>query len=364
MKIAIIGTRGIPNQYGGFEQFAEYLSAGLVAKGDFVTVYNSHDHSYQESEWKGVKIVHRKDPEKRLGKIGQFIYDLNCIRHARKENFDIILQLGYTSSSVWGWLLPRKKSIVATNMDGLEWKRTRYSEPVKRFLQYAEKLAIRYSHHLIADSVGIQKYLREKYRADSIFIPYGADLFKTPNNTHLAKYELQEYSYNMLIARLEPENSIETILDGVVLSGTTQPFLVIGKHTTSFGEYLKNKFIESKNIRFIGGIYDIRILDSLRHFSNLYFHGHTVGGTNPSLLEAMASQALICAHNNIFNSSILEDDAFYFDTAEDVSILIKKEKKTENFQKIKANEIKITNTYTWQNIIQQYRDYFETILRK
>ena len=105
----------------------------------------------------------------------------------------------------------------------------------------------------------------------------------------------------MLIARLEPENSIEVILDGVAIANGDKPFLVIGKHETKYGEYLKSKFKNQPNIKFIGGIYDINKLNNLRYYSNLYFHGHTVGGTNPSLLEAMASNSLICANNNPFN---------------------------------------------------------------
>src|SRR5215212_11623109 len=115
MKIAILGTRGIPNSYGGFEQFAEYLSLGLIDKGHEVTVYNSHNHSYQEEIWNGVKIVHCYDPEYLIGTAGQFIYDLNCILDCRKKNFDIILQLGYTSSSLWLKLLDKNKFIVTTN---------------------------------------------------------------------------------------------------------------------------------------------------------------------------------------------------------------------------------------------------------
>jgi len=364
MNIAIIGTRGIPNHYGGFEQFAEYLSAGLVEKGNSVTVYSSHNHPYKQIEWRGVKIIHRNNPENRLGKIGQFIYDLNCILDARRNNYDIILQLGYTSSSIWGWLLPRKKSIVTTNMDGLEWKRTRYTKKVRRFLKYGEKLAVNHSDYLIADSVGIQNYLKQQYQKDSIFIPYGADLFKSPDSSCLERYNVKEYNYNMLIARLEPENSIEMILDGVVLSATNEFFLVIGKHETKFGRYLKRKYDGNNNIRFTGGIYDINVLNNLRHFSNLYFHGHTVGGTNPSLLEAMSSQALICAHNNIFNASILENDAFYFESANDISELIRQQKKNGNSQKIRANEEKINTRYMWGNIIQQYLEHFEDILSK
>ncbi|WP_443939718.1 DUF1972 domain-containing protein [Pedobacter sp. MW01-1-1] len=364
MKIAIIGTRGIPNYYGGFEQFAEYLSLGLVEKGHQVTVYNSHSHPYQKSNWKGVEIVHCKDPEDKIGTAGQFIYDLNCILDTRKKNFDIILQLGYTSSSVWGWLLPRKKSIVTTNMDGLEWKRTKYSRKVQRFLQYAEKLGVKYSDHLISDSIGIQSYLKDKYKVDSDFIPYGAHLFQNQDALALTAYKVEPYQYNMLIARLEPENSIEVILDGVAQTKSNKPFLVIGKHETTYGEYLKNKFREVENIRFVGGVYNIETLNNLRHYSNVYFHGHTVGGTNPSLLEAMASQSLICANDNIFNKSILGEDALYFTTSQDVEDILLGTNKHNYRGYIANNEQKIKEVYDWNIIVDQYETHFMGIMEK
>ena len=136
MKIGILGTRGIPNFYGGFEQFAQYLSEAFVKKGHEVHVYNSHTHPYEKNEWNGVKLIHCYDPENTIGTVGQFIYDLNCILDSRKREFDIILQLGYTSSSVWNWIFP-KKSIIMTNMDGFEWKRSKYSKPVQQFLLFA-----------------------------------------------------------------------------------------------------------------------------------------------------------------------------------------------------------------------------------
>jgi len=362
MRVAIIGTRGVPNFYGGFEQFAEYLSSSLIEKGHQVTVYNSHDHPYQQDNWKGVQIIHCFDPEDKIGTIGQFIYDFNCILDARRRKFDVILQLGYTSSSVWGWLLPRKKCVVTTNMDGLEWKRTKYTKPVQSFLKWAEKLAVRYSDHLIADSIGIQKYLKTKYQKEAIYIPYGATVFEKPDDSCLADYGLHKFQYNMLVARLEPENNIETILDGVVAANTNIPFLVIGKHETVFGEYLKNKYSHMASIRFLGGMYDMYLLNNLRHYSNIYFHGHTVGGTNPSLLEAMASQCFICAHNNIFNRSILGEDAFYFKNATEIAEVLKKEFKIDYFHLVRKNEEKIRLYYSWPKIVEQYLIHFKKIL--
>lgn len=365
MKIAILGTRGIPNYYGGFEQCAEYLALGLVKKGFEVIVYNSHNHPYQEKELNGVQIVHCYDPEHRLGTAGQFIYDLNCILDVRKRNCDIILQLGYTSSSIWGWLIP-KKAIVTTNMDGLEWKRTKYSAKVKKFLRRAESLGVRYSDFLISDSIGIQNYLRATYKKDSVYIAYGATLLNSGNVEVIKKYNLKPYEYDMLIARLEPENSIEIILDGVAEANLSRPFLVVGTHETSYGSYLKNKFISNSQIQFIGGVYDITILNNLRYYSNLYFHGHTVGGTNPSLLEAMASNSLICANENDFNRYILGNDALYFkDKKEVANHLISINYENDYYQTmLNENRKKIRDIYDWEHIIEQYANHFEDILKQ
>ncbi|WP_405294415.1 DUF1972 domain-containing protein [Algibacter sp. Ld11] len=354
MKIAIIGTRGIPNYHGGFEQFAEFFSVFLAEQGHDVFVYNSNTHPYRENLYKGVNIVHCYDPENKMGAAGQFIYDLNCILDSRKQGFDVILQLGYTSSSIWHWLLP-KNSIIVTNMDGLEWKRSKYSKKVQRFLLYAEKLAIKSSDYLVSDSIGIQEYIKSKYEKKSKYIAYGADVFLTPNKDVLNKYDVKNHEYNMLIARLEPENNIEIILDGVNESSEQTPFLVIGKHDVNkFGTYLKEKYEHNTNIRFIGGIYNLEELNNLRYFSNLYFHGHSVGGTNPSLLEAMASNSLIIANDNIFNKSILNEDAYYFNTPKDVSGFIEKLKKQDNINLLEQNTKKIQNKFSWNLINNEY----------
>ncbi len=237
MKIAILGTRGVPNHYGGFEQFAEFFSVYLAAKGHQVYVYNSHNHPYQEKTFKGVSLIHCYDPEFKIGTAGQFIYDLNCILDSRKRSFDIILQLGYTSSSVWYFLLP-KRPLIVTNMDGLEWKRTKYSKAVQNVLKFAEKLAVKSSDYLISDSLGIQKYITEKYNKPSTYIAYGAHVFEHPEEEILKEYDVEKYEFNMILARLEPENNIETILDGIVLGNNQATILVIGNHNTKFGDYL------------------------------------------------------------------------------------------------------------------------------
>ena len=362
MRIGIIGTRGIPNNYGGFEQFTEYLSVGLVDKGCEVDVYNAHNHPYQESTWKGVNIIHKYDPEFKYGAVGQFIYDLNCIKDSRKRNFDIILQLGYTSGSIWGRFLPTQSKII-TNVDGIEYSREKYNWGVKVFLKYAEKLAVKYSDHLVADSVIIKKHFEDKYKIEPVFIPYGADIFESPDISQIKKLGLKPDEYSLLIARFQPDNNIETIIQGILNSKSTNPLLVIGNYNNTFGKYLFKKY-RSDKIRFAGGIYDIDLLNNLRYFSNIYFHGHSAGGTNPSLLEAMASSALICAHNNPFNKSVLNNNAFYFSNEDDIAKLINSKPKKDLFsQFIDKNLLQIEEQYSKKKIINDYYSLFKNELR-
>ncbi len=363
MKIAIIGTRGIPNHYSGFEQFAEFFSVFLVEKGHDVYVYNSHNHLYQEKTFKGVNLIHQHDPEYKLGTFGQFIYDYNCIMDSRKRDFDIILQLGYTSNSIWFFLLP-KKPIIITNMDGLEWKRSKYSKPVQQFLKFAERLAVYSSDYLVSDSLGIKTFLIDKYNKESTYIAYGAHPFLKPDETVISNYDVTKHNYNMIMARFEPENNIETILDGMVLVDHETTVLVIGNHNTKYGKYLKDKFKLHPFIRFIGAEFDINKLNNLRFFSNFYFHGHSVGGTNPSLLEAMASRAFIIAHNNHFNKAILKENGFYFSNPTDVKNILNKIKKNDNLQLVQNNFDAIENEFNWDKINGEYLQLFEECISK
>ena len=357
LRIAILGTRGIPNHYGGFEHISEYVSEGLVKKGHSVTVYNSHNHPYTANNWNGVDIVHCYDPEHLIGTAGQFAYDFNCLMDARKRKFDVVLLMGYTSSSVWGMLYPPKSTII-TNMDGLEWKRTKYSKPVQQFLKYAEKLAVKHSQFYISDSLVIKSYLKGKYDINSKYIPYGADRFTEQEREEYEKSEALKEDYFLLMARMEPENNIETILEGFSNSNSRKNFKVLGDTSNKFGQFITQKFKSDDRIQFKGSIFNTPAVRSLQNNSYLYFHGHSVGGTNPSLLEAMASEALIAAHNNPFNRAVLHSDAFYFNNANDVRGLVENvnRKDTEDTM-VKNNLQKIQFQFNWEKIVDEYEEF-------
>lgn len=372
MKIAFISTRGIPNNYGGFEQFAEYISVGLVRRGHEVVVYSPHFHPYREPDYKGVRIKHIYSPEKWMGSsVGSFFYDFLSLRDAlKKEKFDIIYEAGYTSivpAYIWFNVKRIKYPLFTTNMDGLEYKRTKFNKWVQKFVFWEERMAVKHSHYLIADNMGIHDYYKEKYGKESKFLAYGADVHEDYDADVLKEYGLEAGGYFIVVARLEPENNLFMAIEGYLASNQygKRPLVVVGKTNTPYGKYLVERYGRDCNIRFVGGIYDFRKLNSIRHYSYAYFHGHSVGGTNPSLLEAMASGCFILAHDNIFNRAVLGENALYYGSTDAATEMLdgidqavsahKKEYTERNLEVIRRD-------YSWEKLVDEHEEYFKWML--
>lgn len=355
MKIGILGTRGIPNRYGGFEQLAQYLSAGLVKNKHEVFVYNPHNHPYKENKWNEVNIIRCNDPEHSLGTAGQFIYDRNCITDSRKRNFDVLLHLGYTSDSIWYKRWP-EKTVNIVNMDGLEWKRSKYNFFTKKFLKWSETLAAKHADILISDSPGIQQHILNSYKKTSVYIPYGAEIFSDGNKNILDEYRLLPGRYSLIIARMEPENNVEMIIKGYLASGKKDPLVIIGSPITRFGKMLVKKY-KTSQMMFTGSVYDKDKLNNLRFFSSLYFHGHSSGGTNPSLLEAMACGCSVIAHDNVFNRFVLQNNGDFFSSADQLKNIINQSGDPEKVEQRKRRNIeRIRSEYNWNKIVNDYED--------
>ena len=372
MKIAFISTRGIPNNYGGFEQFAEYISVGLVRRGHEVVVYSPHFHPYREPDYKGVRIKHIYSPEKWIGSsVGSFFYDFLSLRDAlKKEKFDIIYEAGYTSivpAYIWFNVKRIKYPLFTTNMDGLEYKRTKFNRWVQKFVFWEERMAVKHSHFLIADNMGIHDYYKEKYGKESKFLAYGADIHEDYDEDILKEFGLEADGYFIVVARLEPENNLFMAIEGYLASGQygKRPLVIVGKTNTPYGKHLVERYGDDRNIRFVGGIYDFRKLNSIRHYSYAYFHGHSVGGTNPSLLEAMASGCFILAHDNILNRAVLGENALYYGSTDAAMEMLdgidqavsayKKEYTGRNLEVIRRD-------YSWEKLVDEHEEYFKWML--
>ncbi|MBP9926996.1 MAG: DUF1972 domain-containing protein [Cyclobacteriaceae bacterium] len=369
MKIAILGTKGIPNNYGGYEQFAEYISQRLIKKGHLVTVYNPSFHSFKDDHFHGVSIIRKYSPEKLIGGAANFIYDYLCLKDALMRDFDIIYEAGYHSvaySLKWFDVKRLKHPVVITNMDGLEYNRSKWNSLTQNLIKKLEKIAVDESPYMISDNIGIQDYYRSNFKKDSFFIPYGADLVETFDEKYLIHRSLTKFGYFILVARFEQENNIETALDGYRLSKSKLPFIVVGNHYTSYGKYLKRKYA-GDDVKFVGGIYKKDELDALRHYAMAYFHGHSVGGTNPSLLEAMSSKCFIVAHDNIFNKKVLYESALYFkdvDSARNVIEQLSQLRKDNQDLFIEENSQRIKYEYNWNKIVEQHELLFEQLLKQ
>lgn len=374
MKIAFISTRGIPNNYGGFEQFAEYISVGLAKRGHKVTVYSPHFHPYKENTYKGVRIKHIYSPETWMGSsIGSFFYDFASLHDAlKREEFDIIYEAGYTSivpAYIWFDVKNIKTPIFTTNMDGLEYKRTKFNKWVQKFLFWEERTTVRHSHYLIADNMGIHDYYKEKYGKESKFLAYGANVHEDYDKSLLEEFGLKALDYYLLVARLEPENNVTMAIEGYLASNECgrKSLIIVGKTNTPHGKELLAKYGGKKCIRFVGGIYDFKKLNSVRYYSFAYFHGHSVGGTNPSLLEAMASNCYILAHDNIFNRAVLKENAHYYGNAEGVTLLLDNinvlsGKYREQY--VNSNLKEIRSEYSWEKLVDEHEKYFEWLMEQ
>lgn len=362
LKIGIIGTRGIPAKYGGFETFVQEVSPLLVKNGFDITVYC--DKSIQENpekEFNGVKLRYQHTTKT----AHSLLFYLDGILMALKEN-DIILVTGTGGAFFYFLNLFFRKKII-TNTDGVESRRAKWSAIKKVLIKLSETLAIKYSNFLIADSKGIEKYIIEHYpklnRNNLAVIEYGAYIETKINQDYIDKLGITNNEYYLVVSRLEPENNVHIILDGYQKSKTHKPFIIVGNVIEN--TYVKNllKFKSSK-IRFIGGVYNQEELTSLRKASFAYIHGHSVGGTNPSLLEALGSSNICICHDNIFNREVTDNKQLYFKNAIELKNRIEDLEafSEESLLKLKKDaKLRIENYYTWQNIADKYSKLFAKI---
>lgn len=310
-KLIIMGIRGIPAAHGGFETFAEHLAFYLRDRGWHVTVYCQEGRAAQRyiDQWEGIERIHI--PVRRSGALGTVEFDIKCVADVAGRD-GVILTLGYNTGFLAPWLqLKGRRNFI--NMDGIEWKRDKYGLPARLYLWVNERLAAWSGAFLIADHPQIEQRLRLiAPRADIIMIPYGGDAPDAGDINRLAELGLEEQRYFTVIARPEAENSILEIVEA--FSGIRQgvKLVVLGIFDPAVDYQARVLAAAGQDILFPGPIYDKATLHALRKHCIAYLHGHRVGGTNPSLVEALAAGNAIIAHDNMFNRWVAGDAALYF----------------------------------------------------
>ena len=355
MKLAILGTRGIPARYGGFETFAEEVAIRLSGRGVDVTVMCPANSLRKDEEYRGVKLKYMTIPN--AGPATQVLWDVKCFWAAR-HGFDIVYMLG-VGAAFAAWMPRMWGSTVWLNTDGIEWKRAKWNWVQRAYLLCSEALSVVFSSHVIADSAAIESQLKSRYVALKKIscIAYGAyPVTETPSPEPLAEWGLRPDGYYIVVCRLEPENHVWEIIEGFERSKSDLPLILLGDTQEPNGYVRRLLERRSEQIRFIGTVYDKEKLVTLRSHARAYFHGHSVGGTNPSLLEAMACGNLVVAHANPFNEEVLGDTALFFRTPQDLASIVD----TIDAGQLDADHLRrsakerIQSKYRWDQIADAY----------
>lgn len=346
MHVAIIGSHGIPARYGGFETFAEHLAIALSESGYQLTVVNERDHK-DVFPHDGVRILH-SEFNKSVSPLSYYRDSIKLVRDA-----DVVIVCGSGGSLYYKRFINAK---IITNIDGLEHLRRRYSFIQRKVVYLLQKFAIKNSDVVITDSDEVLKYWKlklPKFANKMRMIAYGADEFLPTRKDILNKYGLQHNEYFLVIARLVPENNIRSILNAFRHYKSNKKLVIVGNVDSRYAERLKR--LADKRVVLTGGIYDKGILDSLREGCYLYIHGHSVGGTNPSLLEAMAARCACICHDNVFNRETTAGMQEYFRESFELAIHLNSlEHNPAHVDELKTRAFNRVSFYSWEKMAAAY----------
>ena len=360
--IVILGTHGIPAKHGGFETCAEKLALYLTAQGWHVTVFG-HGKTNEKKVWQNITchtIKNIRLPVLRY--LNPLLYDLRAIWATRKIP-GVVLTLGY-NTALFNLLLIGRPQII--NMDGMEWRRPKYKRwHEKAWLKLNEYCALKIADICTADHPAIATYLQTcnaKSRIETI--AYGADTIDPvayPAD-RLKSFSLLPDTYGLVIARPEPENQILEIVQAWIKSGTSQKLVILGHYKNDNDYHRAVKQAANNHVIFLGAVFDLAIVNALRVHAALYFHGHTVGGTNPSLVEAMAAGCVIIAHDNIYNRGVTADGALYFSSVNHLVRQIEILQNSSRRNALKDAALKRhADHYQWQPLLQHYARLLENV---
>lgn len=354
--VRILGTHGVPGNYGGFETAAENVALHLVARGWRVIVYCQVDEGdgITEDQWRGITRVNVPVPDRSWKGTSRF--DLISIRHASRHD-DLCLTFGY-NTAVFNLLQRVKRIPNVINMDGIEWSRSRWGKVKQAILWSNERIACHVGNHLIADHPEIATYLRTRAKSSKITtITYGAATVEDASPAIPESYGLTPGRYLTLIARPIPENSILELVEGFSRTEREVDLAILGAYDPELDPYhAAVQKAAGPRVRFLGPIYEPEEVQALRFHSVGYLHGHTVGGTNPSLVEALGCGNPVIAHDNVYNRWVAQNAALYFRDSAGVDVALNEllgspEVSARLSERARARH---GEEFTWDHVASQY----------
>lgn len=353
-KVAVIGSQGVPPKYGGFETLVDNILGHRNADAvDYTVFCSAPDMGSTLRDYKGCRLKYV-----RLRAHGGWsvIYDMVSMLHALR-GYDAILILGVSGCVFLPVVKMLSRTKVIVNIDGLEHRRDKWSNAIKKFLKFSLSMCVKWADTIVSDNKGIQDYVRDEYGCDATLIAYGGDhalrdIDERRQRSILDFYGLKAGEYDLSICRIEPENNCHLTLDAYKATGDKLVFV----GNWNFSDYSRNlytQYKDSKEITLLKSIYDLDILYALRRNARRYVHGHRAGGTNPSLVEAMFFGRPIMAFDVIYNRETTQNTAYYFDSSEALQNLLKRtDLDGEGSEQVAFQQ------YAWEGIARQYEALF------
>ena len=358
MHIALVGTRGVPAQYGGFETCVEEVGSRLAAFGHDVVVYCREPGPPEHLGMRRVQVAAVR--QKALETLSSTALAVADVVRRRP---DVAVLFNAANAPLLPALRARRIP-VATHVDGLEWRRAKWRGAGRRYYRGAEALAVRWSDALIADAPGIQRYYQEEFGAGSEQIAYGAPILHDPGSDQLGVLDLTPGGFHLVVARFEPENHVEEVVLGYRRSAATRPLVVVGAapYADGYTALVHAATGDDARVRLVGAVWDQRLLDQLYAGAFTYLHGHSVGGTNPSLLRAMGAGAATLAYDVVFNRDVLGPcGRFFRSPAELAALLDKAEADPAEMARLAGRVREQAARFDWDEVAKRYEQLCERL---
>ncbi len=362
--LAIIGSKGIPFVYSGYETFVRELSLRLKGKYEIHVYCHRSLFFPRPSQWNGIYLHYIPAVESKF--LTHLTHNALSTLHALFQNYDLFLYVN-SCNGVFGGILKLFKKRTVLNTDGLEWERPQLNGLAAAFYHWASKKGAKYFQILVSDSEAMAECYKEEFDVSSEVIAYGANTSQQESHAALEKWALSGETYYLVVGRLIPDNNIEMIIEGFVRSGTNRKLVIVGGLLFDDPYLKKVRRYASGKILFTGFIRDAGVLRALFKNSFAYIHGHEFGGTNPTLLEALASRCCVLALDTVFNREVLSNEEYGFifpNDPDSLAFLIQRiESDPSRRERYREKAVyRIESQYTWEKIANQYNRLFQKLL--
>jgi len=351
----MLGTRGVPAAYGGFETAVEEIGQRLVAEGHEVTVYCRPTRD-APTEHLGMRLVTLPALHvKTLETLSHTALSTAHFLGARHQDVAFVFN---AANAPFVPLLRSRGTAVAVHVDGLEWKRDKWGPTGRRYYRMAEQLAVREADALIADAQGVADYYDDEFGIPTDLISYGAKILRNPPSDAIEAIGLVPGQFHLVVARFEPENHVDVIVEGYRRSNAKLPLVVVGSapYSAAYTDGIGEVAAADPRIRLLGGVWDQRLLDQLYGHALSYLHGHSVGGTNPSLLRAMGAGTAVLGWDVVFNREVAGTAGLYFASAAQLAPQIEEvERYPFRFRDIgELMQERARKRYNWDSVTEAY----------